>query len=60
MSRIRVLDLAVQDLAQGRDFYEAQQEGLGEYFLDSLFSDIDALLLDCRRHPGRIRAALSP
>ncbi|HEU0186557.1 MAG TPA: type II toxin-antitoxin system RelE/ParE family toxin [Gallionellaceae bacterium] len=26
-------------------FYEQQQEGLGAYFLDSLFSDIDGLLL---------------
>lgn len=26
-------------------FYERQQESLGEYFQDSLFSDIDSLLL---------------
>lgn len=45
MKKIRILDLAVQDLAYGRDFYEIQQEGIGDYFLDSLFADIDALLL---------------
>ncbi len=28
-----------------RDFYEQQSEGLGRYFLDSLFSDIDSLML---------------
>jgi len=43
--RIRILSLAVEDLDAGRRFYEKQQEGLGEYFLDSLFSDIDSLLL---------------
>lgn len=45
MRQIRILSIAVQDLEQGRDFYEAQQAGIGDYFLDSLFADIDALLL---------------
>jgi hypothetical protein len=43
--QIRILSLAVQDMERGRDFYESQQAGLGDYFLDSLFADIDALLL---------------
>jgi len=42
---IRLLTLALDDLEAGRRFYERQQVGLGEYFLDSLFSDIDSLLL---------------
>ena len=29
----------------GRRFYDKQQEGLGAYFLESLFSDIDSLKL---------------
>ena len=33
------------DIQSGQRFYERQQEGLVAYFLDSLFSDIDALLL---------------
>jgi plasmid stabilization system protein ParE len=45
MRPIRILSLAVQDLERGRDFYESRQAGLGDYFLDSLFADIDALLL---------------
>lgn len=45
MRRIRILSIAMQDLQRGRDFYEAQQTGIGDYFLDSLFADIDALLL---------------
>jgi hypothetical protein len=28
---------------RGRHFYERQQAGIGDYFLDSLFADIDAL-----------------
>lgn len=32
-------------MAEGRNFYARQGEGLGEYFLDSLFSDIDSLTL---------------
>lgn len=43
--KIRILSLAIQDIESGQHFYEQQQEGLGVYFLDSLFSDIDALLL---------------
>ena len=43
--KIRLLSSAFKDLAQGRDFYESQGEGLGDYFLDSLFSDIDSLML---------------
>jgi hypothetical protein len=43
--KIRILTSAYNDLQAGRDFYEKQGEGLGGYFLDSLFSDIDALIL---------------
>ena len=43
--KIRLLSLAMDDLNQGRQFYEKQQQGLGAYFLDSLFSDIESLLL---------------
>ena len=43
--RIRVLSSAVEDLHAGRRFYERQGDGLGAYFFDSLFSDIDSLVL---------------
>jgi hypothetical protein len=42
---IRILSSAYNDLMAGRRFYERQIEGLGEYFFDSLFSDIDSLML---------------
>lgn len=43
--KVRLLSLALRDIDAGRRFYEIQQAGLGDYFLDSLFSDIDSLLL---------------
>ena len=43
--RIEILDEAAADLIEGFHFYEGQEAGLGSYFLDSLFSDIDSLLL---------------
>jgi len=41
--KIRILDEAEGDLLDGFKFYELQQDGLGDYFLESLFSDIDSL-----------------
>lgn len=40
---VQILLSAEQDLLHGYRFYEKQEQGLGEYFLDSLFSDIDSL-----------------
>ena len=42
---IRILDSALEDLQTGRQFYENQVEGVGEYFFDALFADIDSLAL---------------
>jgi hypothetical protein len=41
--QVQILDEAEQDLLEGAHFYEHQIAGLGQYFLDSLFSDIDSL-----------------
>jgi plasmid stabilization system protein ParE len=43
--KIEILDEAREDLVAGWNFYEEQAAGLGSYFLDSLFSDIDSLIL---------------
>ena len=48
--RILILDEAERDLEEGRQFYEAQRECLGAYFLDTLFSDIDSLQLYAGLH----------
>lgn len=41
--KVEILDEAEEDLVDGFRFYEGQSEGLGEYFLNSLLSDIDSL-----------------
>jgi plasmid stabilization system protein ParE len=43
--RIVILRSAVEDLERGRDFYDEQGEGLGDYFEESLSADIDSLRL---------------
>jgi hypothetical protein len=43
--KIRILDEAISDLRLGAQFYEDQGAGLGTYFLDTLFSDIESLHL---------------
>jgi hypothetical protein len=43
--KVRVLRPALEDLAAGRQFYDRHQEGVGGYFFDSLFSEIDALVI---------------
>jgi hypothetical protein len=49
--RVRILTSALNDLAKGRKFYDKQAEGVGGYFFDSLFSDIDSLALYGGIHP---------
>ncbi|WP_447980120.1 type II toxin-antitoxin system RelE/ParE family toxin [Candidatus Nitrospira bockiana] len=42
--KIEILDQAQEDLIKGFRFYEDCESGLGSYFVDCLFSDIDSLL----------------
>jgi len=53
--KIKILSSASQDLIDGYWFYEKQAEGLGTYFLDSLFSDIDSLTINAGIHPLHFR-----
>jgi len=48
--KIVISDHASRDLLAGYRFYERQAAGVGSYFLDSLFSDIDSLLLHAGAH----------
>lgn len=59
--KIRILSLALRGLEHGRRFYECQSSGPGAYFLDLLFSDIDALLIHAdvnQKFSGYFRALL--
>ncbi len=49
--KIQIFDSAKLDLVDGFAFYEAQSSGVGHYFLDSLYSDIDSLALYAGIHP---------
>ena len=52
---LRLLTAASRDLVKGKRFYERQEEGLGDYFLDTLYSDIDSLILYAGIH-RKVRA----
>ena len=41
--RVKILSAAEDDLVEAYRFYEVQADGLGTYFLDTLYSDIDSL-----------------
>ncbi|KXS31549.1 MAG: hypothetical protein AWT59_2337 [Candidatus Gallionella acididurans] len=50
--RIKILSAAEDDLEDGHRFYESQADGLGTYFLDTLYSDIDSLAYFAGMHRG--------
>ena len=43
--KLRILASAKKDLEDGARFYEAQDDGLGEYFITSVAADIEGLRL---------------
>lgn len=49
--KVRVLRPALEDLVAGRSFYNRQEAGVGGYFFDSLFAEIDSLVLYAGIHP---------
>ncbi len=48
--KVRILRSAFQDLVAGRGFYDRGQQGVGSYFSDALFSEIDSLMLNAGIH----------
>jgi len=50
---IKILDEAQEDILKGTLFYESQQYGAGDYFLDSISSDIGSLHLYAGIHAVR-------
>ncbi len=53
--KLRILTSAIEDLSRGRMFYDAQGDGLGDYFFDSLFSEIDSLSVFAGIHSRHLR-----
>jgi hypothetical protein len=46
-----ILEDAAEDLESGAQFYESCATGVGDYFLDSILSDLDSLVLFAGVHP---------
>ena len=62
VAQVRIARSAEVDLLEGCVFYEQQQAGVGDYFLYSLYADIDALALYAGIHPqhdGRLHRSLA-
>jgi len=51
LKSIRILASARRDLVRGYRFYESQTAGVGRYFRDTLYSEIDSLALNAGMHP---------
>ena len=42
---VYVMEEAVEDLDEGRSFYDLQEIGVGDYFWDCLIADIESLII---------------
>jgi hypothetical protein len=53
IKEIYILKEAVDDLNEGRAFYNFQEKGIGEYFNNCIISDIESLRIYAGIHPKR-------
>ncbi len=53
VKEVLLLKEAVDDLEAGRIFYDQRESGVGDYFWDSLISDIESLLIFAGVHSKR-------
>ena len=51
--RVRILDSAHNDMLDGYWFYESQEPGVGDYFSDTLYGEIESLALYAGIHNKR-------
>ena len=51
---VYVMEEAVDDLNKGRSFYDLQETGVGDYFWDSLISDIESLIIYAGIHRKKL------
>ena len=49
--KLQIRPTALEDLAIGRRFYDLRELGVGDYFFDSVFADIDSFKLYAGIHP---------
>ena len=48
-----ILEDAAEDMDSGRQFYESREPGIGDYFIESILSDLNSLILYAGIHPLR-------
>jgi hypothetical protein len=46
-----ILEDAAEDIESGRQFYESREPGTGDYFVESILSDLGSLVLYAGIHP---------
>ena len=51
MKSIQILGAAQRDLIRGYRSYERQASGVGRYFMDTLYSEIESLGINAGIHP---------
>jgi hypothetical protein len=47
-----ILEDAAGDIESGREFYELREPGIGDYFVESILSDLSSLVLYAGIHPA--------
>jgi len=53
MKRIRILGSGLSDIEVANRFYDSGEKGVGDYFLETVFSEIESLKLYGGIHPIR-------
>lgn len=43
--KVKILLSGIEDIETGKYFYDSQEEGVGDYFLETVFSEIESLRL---------------
>ena len=51
---VYIMEEAVDDLNEGRSFYDLQETGVGDYFWDCLIADIESLIIYAGIHRKKL------
>jgi hypothetical protein len=51
---VYILQEAVEDLNEGKSFYDLQEKGVGDYFWDCIVSDIESLIIYAGIHRKKL------
>ncbi len=54
VNNVYILEEAVEDLNEGKSFYDLQEIGIGDYFWDCLITDIESLIIYAGIHSKKL------